>query len=177
MKAPNLPTLRLRRPAPQEGQARGSPPLAGLGEDMRPEQIVQSVEHLGDPQIADIVHRGDELAPEIAQHVLPFELARRDVVELLLEIGGEVVLDIAAEEALEKGRDQPSLVFGIEPLLVEADIFAVAEHVQRRGIGGGAADAELLHLLDQGRFAIAGRRLGEVLLRLDLARIERFALG
>src|SRR6185312_16271625 len=95
----------------------------GLGEDVGSEQIVQSIEHMGDPELADIVHRGDELAPEIAQHILPFELARRDEIELLLEIGGEVVLDIATEEALEKGRDQPPLVFGIEPLLVEADIF------------------------------------------------------
>ena len=177
MKAPNLPTLRLRRPAPQDGQARGIAAGGVIGKDVRPEQIVQRVEHLGDAQIADVVHGGDELAPEVAQHVLPFELARGDEVELLLEIGGEVVFDVAAEEALEEGGDQPALVLGVEPLLVDPHIFAVAQHVERRGIGRRPADAELLHLLDQRRLAVAGRRLGEMLLRLDLARVERVARG
>ncbi len=126
---------------------------ASIGEDMRPEHIVQRIEHLGDAQIADVVHRGDELAPEVAKHVLPVELAGGDEVELLLEVGGEVVFDVAAEEAFEEGGDQPALVLGHEPLLVDPDIFAVAQHVEGRGIGGRPADAELLHLLDQGRFA------------------------
>ncbi len=84
-----------------------------IGKDVRPKQIVQRIEHLGDAQIADVVHRADELAPEVAQHVLPFELAGGDEVELLLKIGGEVVFDIAAEEALEEGGDQAALVLRI----------------------------------------------------------------
>ena len=66
---------------------------------------------------------------------------------------------------------------GMKPLLVEPDIFAVAQDVERRGIGRRTADAELLHLLDEARFAVAGRRLGEMLLGLDLAAFELIALG
>jgi len=149
----------------------------GAGEDMRPKHLVQGVKHLGDAEIADILHGGDELAPEVAQHVLPSKLAGRNQIELFLEIGGEIVFDVATEEILEERRDQPALVLGIEPLLVEPDIFPVAQNVERGGIGRGPADAELLHLLDQARFGIAGRRLGEMLLRLDLAAFELVALG
>ena len=41
---------------------------------------------------------------------LPVDLAVGDEVELLLEIGGEVVFDIFREEGFEEGRDQPALV-------------------------------------------------------------------
>ena len=57
---------------------------------------------------------------------------------------------------------------GIEPLLVEPHIVAVAQRGERRGVGGGAADAELLHALDQRRLGEARRRLGEMLGRVDL---------
>ena len=177
MKAPNFPTFRLRRPIAQDGARSGVGSCALVREDMRSEQIVQRIENLGDPQITDVVYGGNELAPEVAKHVLPFDLAGGDEVELLLEIGGEVVLDIAAEETLEKGRDQAPLVLRHQALLIHPDIFALAEHVKRGGIGRGPADAELLHLFDECRLAVAGRRLGEMLLRLDLAGIERIASG
>ena len=117
-----------------------------------------------------------EVAPEVAQHVLPLELAVGDEVELLLEVGGEVVLDVALEEALQERRDEPALVLGDQPLLVDADVVAVLQHGERRGIGGGPADAELLHALDQRRLGVARRRLGEMLLGLDAAVLQRVAL-
>ena len=161
---------------PQVGQARGSPPRPRAGEDVRPEHVVQRVEHLGDAQFLDLLHGGDEVAPEIAEHVLPVELAGGDQVELFLEVGGEVVFDVAREEALEERRDDAAAVLGDEAALVEPHIVAVAQDVERRGIGRGAADAELLHLLDQARLGVARRRLGEVLLRCDLAVFELIAL-
>src|SRR4029078_2227649 len=128
--------------ARRTGPGIGALPL--VGEDVRTKQVVQRIEPLGNPQIADIVHRADELAPEVTQHVLPFQLARRDEVELFLKVGGEVVFDIAAEEAFEESRYQAPLVLWVQSLLDDADIFTVAQHVQRRGIGGRPADAELL---------------------------------
>jgi hypothetical protein len=89
----------------------------------------------------------------------------RDAVELFLEIGGEVVFDIAREEAFEESRHEPALVLGHEALLLDANVFAVAQHGQRRGVGGGAADAQLLHALHQRRLGEARRRLGEMLVR------------
>src|SRR3712207_7546567 len=37
-----------------------------------------------------------------------------------------------------------------------------SQHRHRRRIGGGAADAEFLHLLDERGFRVARRRLGDV---------------
>ena len=79
---------------------------------MRPKHVVQRIEHLGDAQVADIVDGGDEIAPEVAKHVLPGELSGGDQVELLLEVGGEVVFDVAAEEVLEERGDEAPLVLG-----------------------------------------------------------------
>src|SRR5262249_57779878 len=77
-----------------------------LGKNMRPEQLVQCLEHLGDSKLADVVHRGDELAPEVAEHVLPLELARRHDVKLLLKVGGGGGFDIAAGEAFRGHGEQ-----------------------------------------------------------------------
>ena len=155
MKAPNLPlTLRLRRPSPQFGHWRGSPPSALGGKDMRAQDLVQRLQHLADAQVLDLVDGAHEVAPEIAQHVLPLELAVGDEVELLLQVGREVVLHVALEEAFQERRDEAALVLGDQPLLVDADVVALLQHGQRGGVGRGPADAQLLHALDQ-------RRLGD----------------
>ena len=60
-----------------------------------------------------------KIRPEIAQHLLPVELVVGDMVEFLLKLGGEIIADIAGEEAFQKGRDETALVFGMKPLLVE----------------------------------------------------------
>src|SRR6185369_823037 len=107
--------------------------------------------HLRNAKIADIGYRSGELAPEIAQHVLPSKIARGDQIELLLEVRGKIVFDIALEEAFEEGRHEASFVLGDEPLFIQTHIEAVTQHVQSRGIGRWPADAELFHLLDQSR--------------------------
>ena len=134
-------------------------------EQVRRQHLVERVDDLGDAQLLDVADRGGELAPEIAQQVAPGDLVVGDAVELLLEAGGEVVFDIAGEEAFQERGQHAALVLGNEALLVDAHIAAVLEHLQDRGIGRGPADAELLHALDQRRFRIARRRLGEVLAR------------
>ncbi len=115
---------------------------------------------------------GGEIAPEVAQHVLVGELAVGDLVELFLEGGGEVVFDIVLEEAFEEGRQQSALGLRDQPALVDGDIVAVFERLQDRRVGGGAADAELFHLLDQRRLGIARRRLGRVLGDVDLLALR-----
>ena len=137
--------------------------VALVGEDVRTQGVVQGVQHVGDAQLGDFADGGVEVLPELPQQHLPVQFPGRDQVELLLQGGGEVVLHITAEELLEEGGDQPALVLGHEPVLVHLHIVAVAQHGQHRGVGRGPADAELLHLLDQAGFRIAGRRLGEVL--------------
>ena len=134
---------------PQFGQMRGIGAVLARREDERRQRLVQRVEHVGDAQFLGVVDCGEEVLPEIAQHVLPVELAGRDLVELLFQLGGEVVFDIALEEAFEEGRDQPALGLRDQLALVDRHIFAVSQRRQHRGIGRGPADAELFHLLDQ----------------------------
>ena len=109
------------------------------------------------------------------QHRLPVDLAVGDLVELLFELGGEVVADVFGEEGFEERGDEAALVLGDQPLLLDPHIVAVAQHGERRGVGRGSADAELLHPLDQRRFGVARRRLGEVLRRLDPLLGQRLA--
>ena len=163
MKAPNLPSFSESWPLPQVGQARGSPPSARGGKMCGPSSSLSASR--------TSVVRSSLVSPTAAEKSR--QKSRRtcfqsislvgDAVELLLEVGGEVVFDVAAEEALQEGDDQAPLVLGDEPLLLDADVFALPQHGEDRGVGRGPADAELLHALDQARLGVARRRLGEML--------------
>ena len=142
---------------------------------MRRQHLVERVDHLRDAQLLDVADRGGEIAPEVAQQVAPGHLVVGDAVELLLETGGEIVFDVAGEEAFQERGQHAALVLGDKPLLVDAHIAAVLEHLQDRGIGRRPADAELLHALDQRGFRIARRRLGEMLGGVDLALLQVLA--
>ena len=136
-------------------------------EHQRRQFLVQRVEHVGDAQFLDVVDGAGKILPEIAQHVLPGELAVGDLVELFFERGREIVFDIALEEAFQEGRQQPALGLRHQLALVDRHIFAVFERLQGRRVGRRPADAEFFHLLDERRFRIARRRLGRVLGRVD----------
>ena len=144
---------------------------------MRAQHVVEHVQHLGDAQILDVVDRADEVAPEILQHLLPGNLVVGDAVELLFQIGGEVVFDIAREEVFQERDHDAALVLAVQALLLELDVAAVLQHLQDRGVGRGPADAELFHALDQRGFREARRRLGEVLGDGEVLPLQRFALA
>ena len=167
MKEPNLPSLSDNCPVPQEGHLRASLAVGAGREDVRRQDVVQRVQHIGHAQFLDVLQRAGEVLPEVAQQVLPVDLAGRDAVELLFEIGGEVVFDVAAEEAFEEGRHHPALVLRNQALLVEAHIAANAQRLEDGDIGRGPADAELLQLLDERGLGIARRRFGEMLVGGD----------
>ena len=139
------------------------------------QHLVERVDDLSDTQLLDVADGGRELTPKVAQQVAPSHFVVGDAVELLLEPGREVVFDVAREEAFEECGQHPPLVLGHEPLFLDPHVAAVLEHLQDRGIGGGAADAELFHALDQRRFRVARRRLGEMLAGVDLTLGQRFA--
>ena len=81
-----------------------------------------------------------KFGPEICEQRLPLQLAVRDLVELIFETGGEVVLDVVAEEVRqERGDEAGRLSSGNEARLVHADVLTVAQHLQesrRRSRGG-----------------------------------------
>ena len=91
-----------------------------LREDQRRQLFVQRIEHIGDAQFLGAFDLGEEILPEVAQHLLPVEFAGRNPVELFFEIGGEIIFDIALEEAFQEGRDQPALGLRDQLALVDA---------------------------------------------------------
>ena len=144
-------------------------------EHVRGEHLVERVDHLGEAHVLDLIDGADEVLPEVAQHLAPIDLGIGDLVELLFQIGGEIIFHVAHEERFEEGDHHAALVFGDEALLVEAHVAAVAQHLQHGGIGRGPADAELLHALDQRGFGEARRRLGEMLAGEDGAALGGLA--
>ena len=118
-----------------------------------------------------------ELGPEALHHVLPVEPSAGDVVEFLLQPGGEIIGDIFGRNSWRGRRSRAGpCPPGISRPLSLRDIFAVLDGADDGGIGGGPPDAEFLHPLDQRRLGVARRGLGEVLLRrhLFLRRDPRF---
>ena len=115
--------------------------------------------------------------PELAQHLAPVHLAVGNLVQLFLEMGGEVVFDVARKIGLQESRHDAAAVFGNEALAVELHIVTALQDFNDAGIGRWPSDAEFLQLLDQARLGIARRRLGEMLLRNDLAALERLVLA
>src|ERR1700722_5203911 len=76
--------------------------------DVRSQHVVERIEHLGDAQVLDLVHRADEVDPEILQHLLPGNLVVGDAIELFFKGGGEVIFDITREEVFqERDHDAP----------------------------------------------------------------------
>ena len=86
---------------------------------MAAELGVQRLQHGRDRQILGAGDGGGKILPEAAQHRLPVDPAAGDVVELVLQLGGEVVLDVALEEAGQEGGDQPAAILGEETLLLQ----------------------------------------------------------
>ena len=115
------------------------------GVDVRSQHVVERVQHLRHPEILDLVDGADETGPEILQHLLPGNLVVGDAVELFFERCGEIILDITREEILQERDHDAALVLAMQALLLELDVAAVPQHLQDRGIGRGAADAEFFH--------------------------------
>src|SRR5271165_7306837 len=73
-----------------------------IGKKMWPKCLIEGSQHLADRQILGAVDRGGKIPPEVPQHFLPVDATAGDVVELVFEVGGKVVLDIALEKARQK---------------------------------------------------------------------------
>jgi hypothetical protein len=109
-----------------------------------------------------------DLFPEGSQKPLhdrdPLLLAAGDLVELVLQPRGEVVVHVLREVLGEEGVDDAADVRGHEAPAVHLHVLAVLQRGDDAGVGGGPSDAVLLQGLDQARLGVARRRLGEVLL-------------
>jgi len=116
-----------------------------------------------------------ERFPEFAQQRHPVHLAARDGIELVLELGGELVVDHVAEVFGQKAVDHAAHVGGFEAALLELDVFSGTQRRDDAGVGRRAPDAVLLERLDQARLGKARRRLGEVLGGVDRGEFDLLA--
>src|SRR3546814_19942617 len=87
--------------------------------------------------------------------LLPFGAPAGDVVQTVLQPGGEIIGDIALEEPLKEGRHQPPFFLRDKAVLSEPHIGAVLQGLERRRIGRWTAAPEPLHLLDEAGLRIA----------------------
>src|SRR5262249_44739733 len=102
-------------------------------EEVRPELLVELVEHFLDAQLLGFADRSREGLPELAQHLAPVDLAVGDLVQLVLEMGGEVVFDVAREVGLQEGGDDATAVLRDEALAVELHVVPALQHLDDAG--------------------------------------------
>ena len=167
-------------PAGGAGRGRAGARIGAValrGEEMRPQLLVQRVDDVADLEVLGGADRPVEVVPEFAHHRAPGDPPAGDVVELLFQSGGEAGVDVALEVGDQEGGDQPAAVLRLEAPLLQLHVVPVLQGLQDGGVGGGAADAQLLHALHQAGLREARRRLGEVLQRRDLAALHRVALA
>src|SRR5205085_8822814 len=114
---------------------------------------------------------------EAAQPLDAVLVARRDLVEVVLHRGGEVVVDEPAEVLLEQADDGEGEEGGDEGRAPLEDVAAVEDRAEDRGVGGRPTDTELLERAHERRLGVARRRARLVALRLEVAQLDRVALG
>ena len=146
-----------------------------LLEKVRAKLFVEHVDDIGDGQVGGAVDGGLEIAPEPLEKNLPVQLAVGYLVKLAFQLGGEIIFDIAGEEIVQEGDDKPPTVFRNELATVLHHIGPVLKHLDDRGVGRRAADAELLHCFHQAGVGKSRRRLREMLVRCHLAGGQPFA--
>ncbi len=117
-----------------------------------------------------------EIPVEIGQNVLPPALAGFDVIQIFFHAGGELEIHDVGETILHQLRDHLAQGRGAEIFAVLDDIFLGGDGGDGGRVGGGAADAVFLHGADQRGLRIAGRGLGELLLRAHFLQINGLAL-
>src|SRR2546430_3980719 len=129
--------LEVEPPRPAARALAGIAAVLARSIDVRPQHLVERIEHLGDAEILDVVDGADEIAPEVLQHLLPGNLVIGDAVDLFFQISGKIIFDVTPEEVFQEGDDDAALVLAMQALLLEPDVAAVLEHLQDRGIGRG----------------------------------------
>ena len=123
-----------------------------------------------------VLHPLPERLPEGLHQGHPVLLPPGDLVQFVLQPGGEVVVHILVEMLGQKAVDDPAHVGGLKATLVQYHVFPGQQGGNDGGIGGGPTDTILLQGLDQAGLAIAGGRLGKVLLRADGQQIHPLPL-
>ena len=97
---------------------------------------------------AAVLARAVGAEEEAGQEVRAVLLARGDAVQVALHGSREVVVDQVREVLLEEARHGERQPRGHQVLAAVRDVPAVPDRLDGGRVGGGSADAELLHGLD-----------------------------
>ena len=119
---------------------------------------------------------GLEATVELAQQLLPRQLAGLHFIQLLLHVGGELHVHDVLEAVAHKAVDHVAQRRHFQVLAVLDDVLPVQNGGHRGSIGGGAADAVFLHGPDEGGVGEPGGGLGEVLSRVKARQRHHLAL-
>ena len=96
---------------------------------MGAEHLVQHIEDFPNAHVFDAIDRADEVAPEVAQHLAPVDLAVGDAVEIFFQTRGVVVFDVPGEEVFQERDDDAAFILRVQTLLFEAHVVAVFQHL------------------------------------------------
>ena len=134
-------------------------------------------------QRGDVVAQAAALAravgseEESGQEVRSVLLSRGDTVQVALHRGREVVVDQVRQVLLEQARHGERQPRGHQVLAAVRHVPAVPDRLDGGRVGGGTADTELLHGLDQRGLRVAARGLGLVAVGGGLGQRRGVALG
>src|SRR5918992_982085 len=124
--------------------------------------------------LLDLALEGTE---ELVENLDPPDLPLGDVVELLLHVGGELVVHHLGKPFQEQIDHHDPDVLGEQPAFLDADVVAVLEVRDRRGVRRRPADPSLLQRLHERSLGEPGWPLGEVLLREQLQEPQHLLAG
>ena len=122
-----------------------------------------------------VLNQLNERIPEAVQQRHPVGFAARDGVEIVFELGGEVVIDVALKVLGQKFVNDAAHIGGDKTTLVHLHVFTILQRLNDAGVCRRAADAEFFQRLDQRGFRVARRWLGEVLLGTNGHKIHFLA--
>ena len=117
----------------------------------------------------------DKFFPEFLDGFAPVKLSFLDFVKLFFEARSEGNVEDVLETFHEQTADALAKHGGREATLLFLDVLALDDGGDDRGVRGRAANAFFFQVLDQRRFGVARRRLGEMLLRTNLTELQRLA--
>ena len=126
---------------------------------------------------AAVLTRAVGAEEEAGQELRAVLLARGDTVQVALHRGREVVVDQVRQVLLEQARHGERQPRGHQVLAAVRHVPAVPDRLDGGRVGGGTADAELLHGLDQRRLRVAARGLGLMAVGGGLGQRRGITLG
>ena len=116
---------------------------------MRPQILIQRVNHVADLQILGRFHGAGEFIPENMHHRAPFGTTTGDFIKLFLHGGGEAGIHVFLEKPHQEGGDHAPQILRNKTPFFERDIFQILQALQDGGIGGRPANAEFFQALHQ----------------------------